>query len=211
MVSFVLPCEVCERCKHENMIYLGLLQPLIVPEQAWEGISMNFIEGLSNLEGKDVVLVVVDRLTKFSHSISLTHPFSAQEVARKFMDSMVKLHGVPKSIVSDRDKIFTSVFWQELFWSKGVGLHMSTAYHPQINGQTKRVNQCLEAYLRCMCFNRPRSWNRWLSLAQWWYNSSHHSAINRSPFEVVFGLKPLLIPALSSSIATIASVEQYLQ
>jgi len=168
---------------------------------------MDFIERLPKSEGKDVVLVVVDRLTKFSHFISLTHPFSAQKEARKFMDSIVKLHGVPKSIISDRDKIFTSMFWQELFKSMEVGLHMSKAYHPQMDGQTERVNQCLKAYLRCMCFNKSRSWNRWLSLAQWWYNFSHHNAINRSPFKAVFGHKPPLLPALSSSTATLASVE----
>ena len=101
---------------------------------------MDCIEGLPKLGGKDVVLAVVDRLTKFAHCINLIHPFSTQEVARKFMDSVVKIHEVPKCIVSDRDKIFTSVLRQELFRSLGLGLHMSTAYHPQTDSQTERVN-----------------------------------------------------------------------
>ena len=92
-----------------------MLRPLEVPEQAWEGISMDFVERLPKSIGKDVILIVVDRLTKFRHFLSLTHPFSAQEVARVFLDSVVKLHGVLKTIVSNRDKIFTSNFWQELF------------------------------------------------------------------------------------------------
>ena len=121
---------------------------------------MDFVEGLPKSEGKEVILVVVDRLTKFGHFISLLHPFSTQEVARIFLDLVVKLHGVPKTIVLDWDKIFTSNFWQKLFKKLGVGLQLSIAYHPQTDDQTERVNHCLEAYLRCMCFTRPKSWNR---------------------------------------------------
>lgn len=193
VVKCVLACEVCQRCKHEQVALPGLLQPLSIPDQAREGISMDFIEGLPKSEAKDVILVVADRLTKFAHFLSLTHPFSAQEVARLFLDLVGKIHGIPKTIVSDRDKIFTSSFWQELFRSLGVGLRMSTTYHCETDGQTERVNQCLEAYLRCMCFTWPRSWNKWLFLAQWWYNLSYHSAIKRTPFEALFGYNlPLL-------------------
>ena len=95
-------------------------------EERMEDISMDFVEGLPKSEGKDVILVVVDRLTKFGHFLSLTHPFLAQKVVGVFLDSVIKLHGVPKTIVSDRDKIFTNSFWQELFKKLGVGLHLST-------------------------------------------------------------------------------------
>ena len=91
---------------------------------------MDFIEGLPKSEGRDMILVIVDRLTKFAYFISLTHPYTAPKIARKFMDTVGRVHGIPKSIVSDQDKIFTSSFWQELFKGIGVGLHMSTAYHP---------------------------------------------------------------------------------
>lgn len=187
VVRYVAQCEICQHCKHETVAVPGLLQPLPIPEQAWEDISMDFIEELPKSKGKDTILVIVDKLTKFAHFISLTHPFSASEVARLFLDSVGKFHGIPKRVVSDRDKIFTSSFWQELFKNMGVGLHLSTAYHPETDGQTERVIQCLEGYLRCMCFARPKSWHKWLSLAQWWYNSTYHTAIKRSPFEALFG------------------------
>jgi len=147
VVKYVLQCEIYQHYKHETVVMSGLLQPLPISEQVWEDISMDFIEGLLKFEGKDTMLVIVDRLTKFAHSISLTHLFLASEVARVFLDSVGKFHGIPKRVVSDRDKIFTSSFWQELFRSMGVGLHFSTSYHPETNGQTERVNQCLEGYL----------------------------------------------------------------
>jgi len=183
---------------------------LAIPEHAWEGMSMDFIEGLPKSEGRDAILVIVDRLTKFAYFISLTHPYTAPEIARKFMDTVGRVHGIPKSIVSDRDKIFTSSFWQGLFKGIGVGLHMSTAYHPQTDGQTERVNQCLEAYLRCTCLAKPRSWNRWLSMAQWWYNTSYHSSLKQTPFEALFGHPAPVLPTLLNAPVSVAAVDDYL-
>ncbi|KAL0374355.1 UNVERIFIED_CONTAM: Transposon Ty3-G Gag-Pol polyprotein [Sesamum radiatum] len=149
--TWVKECETCQRSKHENNAYPGLLQPLPIPEQAWFCISMDFIEGLPQSYGKDSILVVVDRLTKYSHFIPLKHPYTAASIAKIFFDNIYKLHGLPVSIVSDRDRVFTSNFWRELFGLTGVSLDMSSAYHPQTYGQTERINQCLENYLRCMC------------------------------------------------------------
>ncbi|KAL0355193.1 UNVERIFIED_CONTAM: Transposon Ty3-I Gag-Pol polyprotein [Sesamum radiatum] len=129
-------CEICQTIKHENNPYLGLLQPLPILEQAWYYISMDFIEGLPISEGKDSILVVVDRLTKYSHFIALKHPYTVTSIAKVFFDQIYKLHGLPVSIVSDRDRLFTSRFWKELFTLSGVSLDMSTAYHPQSDGQT---------------------------------------------------------------------------
>lgn len=106
---------------------------------------MDFIEGLPKSGGYDTILVVVDRLTKYAHFFLLKHPFSA----------LTKLHGLPKSIVSDRDKIFMSHFWQHVFKLLKVKLNMRTAYHPQSDGQSERVNQCLEMYLRCSVHEAP--------------------------------------------------------
>ena len=103
---------------------------MAIPEKAWTNVTMDFIEKLPKLEGKDCILVVVDRFTKFSHFLGLSHPFIAQEVARTFLDNMVKLHGVPLSIVSDQEKIFTNLFWKELMKCLGTKLQMSTTYHP---------------------------------------------------------------------------------
>ncbi|KAL2232627.1 UNVERIFIED_CONTAM: Transposon Ty3-G Gag-Pol polyprotein [Sesamum indicum] len=169
--TWVKECEVCQRAKHENLPYPGLLQPLPIPNQAWSCISMDFIEGLPNSEGKDSILVVVDRLTKYSHFIALKHPYNATTVVKLFFDHIYKLHGLPVSIVTDRDRIFTSRFWKELFTLSGVSLDMSSAYHPQSDGQTERVNQCLESYLR-QCGYPPQQ----LSIGP--YLQSHHSGID---------------------------------
>lgn len=104
----VLQCEVCQKCKGEHVSYPGLLQPLPVPLHSWSHISLDFIEGLPNSKGKDTKLVIVDRFTKYGHILALSHPFTAVTVAKIFLDSIFKLHGLPRSITSDRDKVFTS-------------------------------------------------------------------------------------------------------
>ncbi len=105
---------------------------------------------------------MVDRLTKYAQFIPLAHPFSAIDVARVFMDTVFKLHECTKSIVTDRDKIFTSHFWRKLFKLLGTQLKMSSSYHPETDGQTERVNRCLETYLRCICFQHPKQWGKYL-------------------------------------------------
>ena len=146
----MLACDTCKRCKYETVGYVSYS---LCPFQAKHRLMcMDFIEGLPKLEGKDIILVVVDRLTKFAHFIGLTHPYIAQEVARIFLDQVVKLHGIPESIVLGCDKIFTSLLWQELMKALGTKLNMSIAYHPQLDGQIERVNQSLETYFRCICF-----------------------------------------------------------
>ncbi|MCI25548.1 ROOT HAIR defective 3 GTP-binding family protein, partial [Trifolium medium] len=154
--------------------------------------------------GKQVIFVVVDRLSKYAHFMALSHPFTALDVAQLFLDNVFKLHGLPSTITSDRDPIFLSKLWNDLFQLQGVYLNKSTAYHPQTDGQTEIVNKCLETYLRCMCADKPSSWVKWLSLAEWWYNTNFHSSIQTTPFEVVYGQPPPLhlpyLPGESSSL-----------
>ncbi|GKA24847.1 transposon ty3-I gag-pol polyprotein [Tanacetum coccineum] len=178
------------KCKPDLAAYPGLLQPLPIPKNIWTSISMDFIEGLPKLQGKNVIFVVVDRLSKYAHFIALSHPFTAHKVAEAFLDNVYKLHGMPESIVSDRDKVFLSNFWSELFKLLQVLLLKSTYYHPQTDGQTEVVNICLEGYLRCMIGEHPKEWARWLSLAELWYNSNFYTSIQTTPFESVYGIPP---------------------
>lgn len=183
-------CQVCIQAKPERVKYPGLLQPLPVPAGAWQTISMDFIEGLPKSERYNCIFVVVDKFSKYAHFVPLTHPFTAESVATAFMKNIYKLHGMPKVIVSDRDKIFTSQFWEYLFTKSGTELHMSSSYHPQTDGQTERVNQCLELFLRCFVHSTPHKWAAWLHLAEFWYNNAFHSAVQKTPFEVIYGYQP---------------------
>ena len=187
VATFISQCLTCQQAKHLHTHPQGLLQPLPIPAGAWQDISLDFIEGLPKSEGYSVILVVVDRFTKYAHFLPLKHPYTAISVARLLFDTVVKLHGLPRSMVSDRDKVFTSHVWKELFKLLGVNLNLSTAYHPQTDGQTERVNQCLEIYLRCSVGDSPAKWKSWLSQAEFWYNSTHHVALGCSPFKALYG------------------------
>jgi hypothetical protein len=128
--AFVRDCQVCQENKHETVLSAGPLQPLPIPSRVWSNISLDFIEGLPKSQGFSVILVVVDRLTKYGHFIPLAHPFSAAQVAQVFVANIFKLHGMPSTIVSNRDPTFTSSFWRELFRLQGSTLAFSSAYHP---------------------------------------------------------------------------------
>lgn len=188
--KFIRECPICQVTKGEHIHVPGLLDPLAIPDMAWSHITMDFIEGLPVSRGKDVILVMVDRLTKYAHFLALSHPYTVEQVVEVFMNNIHKLHGMPTAIITDRDRIFTSNLYQEIFKAKGVQLRFSTAYHPQTDGQTERVNQCLESYLRNMTFQEPRNWYSWLPLAEWWYNTTYHTAIQMTPFKALYGYTP---------------------
>jgi hypothetical protein len=138
---------------------------------------MDFIEGLPTSQRFNAILVVVDKFTKYGHFVPLAHPFTALQVAQTYMDHIYRLHGLPQVIISDRDRIFTSAVWQNLFKLSDTQLHMSSSYHPQSDGQTERLNQCLEAYIRCTVQSCPKQWSKWLLLAKFWYNTSYHTTL----------------------------------
>uniref|UniRef100_A0A8I6YET5 Reverse transcriptase n=1 Tax=Hordeum vulgare subsp. vulgare TaxID=112509 RepID=A0A8I6YET5_HORVV len=188
--DWVRSCVTCQRNKTETLRPADLLEPLDVPSQVWADISMDFIEGLPKVGGKSVILTVVDRFSKYAHFIALGHPYTASSVARAFFDGIVRLHGFPLSIVSDRDPVFTGHVWWDLFRLAGVKLRMSTAFHPQTDGQSEVVNKVIAMYLRWVTGDRPRAWVDWLAWAEYCYNTSYHSALRTTPFEVVYGRPP---------------------
>ena len=127
----------------------GFLDPLPIHSKIWTEITLDFIEGLPRSQGRDVIMVAMDCLSKYAHFIALPHSYTSASIARLFLDHIFKLHGMPKSIVSDRDPTFTSSFWLELFHLQGTQLNFSLAFHPQSDGKSEVVNWCLENYLRC--------------------------------------------------------------
>lgn len=119
---------------------------------------MDFIEGLPRVHGKSVILTIVDRFSKYAHFIALSHPYTAASMVKAFFEGVVRLHGFPASIVSDRDPVFTSNVWRDMFKIAGMRLSMSTAFHPQTDGQSEIVNKCIAMYLRGVTGDRPRAW-----------------------------------------------------
>ncbi|GMI64808.1 hypothetical protein HRI_000150100 [Hibiscus trionum] len=186
----VKQCEVCQKTKVEHMHKPSLLQLIEIPQRAWEVISMDFIEGLPTSIKFNCVLVIIDKYSKYGHFLPMAHPYSATEVARIYLYQIYRLHGQPKVALSDRDKTFTSIFWKELMKQLGTSTHFTTAYHPESDGQTERLNQCLEQYLRSLCFLKPTLWAKLLPQAEWWYNTNYHSALGMTPFEALYGYPP---------------------
>jgi hypothetical protein len=202
--DFIKGCSTCQCKKSEHLHPLGLLHPLELPSLIWADIAMDFVEGFPKSGGKSVILTVVDRFSKYNHFIVLSHPYTAISVARAFVDNIVRLHGIPCSIVSYRDPIFTSTFWTELFCLTGTQLRMSTAFHPQTDSQSEVTNRILCVYLRCLAGDRPKSWLRWLPWVEYCYNTSYQSAFKTTPFQVVYGRPP---PPLISYTAGRAKVQ----
>jgi hypothetical protein len=188
--ALVRACAVCQRYKSEHLHPAGLLMPLPVPQGIWTDVALDFVEALPRVHGKSVILTVVDRLSKYCHFIPLAHPYSAESVAQAFFSEVVRLHGVPQSMVSDRDTVFMSLFWQELMRLMGTKLHMTTAFHPQSDGQSESANRVIIMYLRCLTGDRPRQWLRWLPWAEYLFNTAYQSSLHDTPFRVVYGRDP---------------------
>jgi hypothetical protein len=196
IAKYIALCDVCNRVKAEHQKPVGLLQPLPIPEWKWDNVGMDFITGLPRTKsGYDSIWVVVDRLTKVAHFIPVKTTYTSDRLAKIYMNQIVCLHGVPKSIVSDRGTQFTSHFWRQLHESLGTRLEFSTAFHPQTDGQTERVNQVLEDMLRARDLDYGSSWDDNLPYVEFSYNNSHQASIEMAPFEAVYGRKcttPLL-------------------
>lgn len=159
ITNYVRACPFVNNTRHPRKALHACYNPsLFQPTQVWDDVTMDFNESLPKSNGFDTIMVVVDRFTKYAQFIGLKHPFTAASVAERFINEVVRLHGFPASIISDRDKVFVSNFWKELFRLQGTTLKHSTAYHPQTDGQTEIVNKAVETYLRCFANGQPRQW-----------------------------------------------------
>jgi len=154
--NYVQSCIVCQKAKFENKLSIGLLHPLSIPSQVWEAICMDFI-ALHPSHDYFVIMVVIDHLSKFAQFIPLKKDFTSKTIVEAFVQHIVKLHGFPKTIVSDRDKVFISRFWQQLLQAQKTKLVMSSTYHLETDDQSKVLNKTLEMYLYCLCYNNLKS------------------------------------------------------
>ncbi|KAK2397880.1 hypothetical protein QL285_059409 [Trifolium repens] len=188
VAEYVASCLTCQKAKIEHQRPAGMLQSLDIPEWKWVSISMDFITGLPKTRRKhDSIWVIVDRLTKSAHFLPVRTTDTAAKLTDVYIAEIVRLHGIPSSIVSDRDPKFTSHFWRTLHEALGTKLRLSSAYHPQTDGQTERTNQSLEDLLRACVLDDRGSWDDVLPLIEFTYNNSYHSTIGMAPYEALYG------------------------
>ena len=190
VAQIVARCRTCAVAKQRKQ-NTGLYTPLPVPSCPWQDLSMDFVLGLPRTQRKhDSIFVVVDRFSKMAHFLPCNQSYDASKVAKLFLDEIVRIHGLPKTIVSDRDVRFTSYFWKTLWHMLGTKLKFSTAYHPQTDGQTEVVNRSLGSLLRCLVGENIKNWDLLLPKAEFAYNSSVNRTTGKSPFEIVLGYQP---------------------
>ena len=190
--EFVKSCDACQCNKPSNQRSAGLLQPLEIPKNRWERVSMDLITHLPKTRtGHDALLVVVDYGTKMVVLRPTKGTATAVDVAKIFVDAVVRVHGLPRGIVSDRDSKFTSHFWKEVFKNMGTTLAMSSGFHPQTDGQTERANRTIEEILRAYVGRRHNDWDQRLSMVEFVYNNAVHTSTGFTPFYLCYGRHPV--------------------
>ena len=190
---YVATCVSCQQNKPSSQLPIGLLQPLPIPERPWQTVTMDLITALPRTKlGHDAIVVFVDKLTKWATYVPTTTNVDAPHLAHIFFQHVVRLRGIPSSIVSDRDPRFTSVFWKSLWQQLGTKLQMSTAFHPQTDGQTERQNRTLEEMLRAYVSYEQDDWDEHLSAAELAHNCAEHASTGFSPYYLNHGHHPQL-------------------
>ena len=218
VAQYVQRCLVCQQVKAEHQKPGGLLQPLQIPQWKWEEITMDFVTGLPpSRSGFDSIWVIVDRLTKSAHFLPVKTTYNSAKLAEIYRDEIIRLHGIPTNIISDRDPKFVSRLWKQIHQGLGTKLNFSTAAHPQTDGQSERTIQTLEDLLRMCVLDHGGQWARHLPLIEFAYNNSYQASIGRAPYEALYGRRcksPLywdLSDRISSTEATGLSTNEMLQ
>ncbi|GJY07031.1 putative reverse transcriptase domain-containing protein [Tanacetum coccineum] len=190
IATYVSKCLTCARVKAEHQRPSGLLVQPEIPEWKWDNITMDFITKLpKSSQGFDTIWVIVDRLTKSAHFLPIRENDPLDKLARLYLNRIVARHGIPVSIICDRDGRFTSNFWKSFQKALGTDISMSTAYHPETDGQSERTIQTLEDMLRACVIDFDKSWVKHLPLAKFLYNNSYHASIKAAPYEALYGRK----------------------
>ena len=161
-----------------------------VPDQPWRSITIDFITDLPKSDGYDTILVVIDRLTKMSHFLSCKKDLEARQFRTLFMQHIVRLHGIPRDIITDRASLFTTGLWKQITKKLEIERRLSTTFHPQTGGQTKRTNAILEQYLRVYVNYQPDNWNELIPLAEFAYNNGYQETIKITQFYANYGRNP---------------------
>ncbi|GJV91582.1 putative reverse transcriptase domain-containing protein [Tanacetum coccineum] len=190
IAEYVSKCLTCSRVKAECQKPSGLLVQPKIPMWKWERITIDFFTKLPKTStGHDAIWVIVDRLTKLAHFIPIRATDSMETLTRLYIKEIVSRHGMPISIISDRDSHFPSRFWQSLQNALGTQLDMSIIYHPETDGQSERTIQTLEDMLRACVIDFRKGWDKHLPLVEFSYNNSYHASIKAAPFEALYGRK----------------------
>jgi hypothetical protein len=183
IVSYMARCLECQLVKVDHRHPTRLLQPHVIPEWKWEVISMDFMVVLPLTTSiHDSIFMVVDTSMKSAHFIHVCMMYQVPDIARAFISKIVRLHGVPKTIISDRGSVFTWHFWTSLQEALGTQLNFSTMYHPETDGKTERTNQILEDMLRMYVMDQHKCWQEFLPPVEFAYNKNYQSTIKMAPF-----------------------------
>ncbi|GJU19905.1 putative reverse transcriptase domain-containing protein [Tanacetum coccineum] len=190
IATYVSKCQACANFKAEHERTSGLLIQPDIPQWKWDNITMDFVTQLpKSSQGYDTIWVIVDRLTKSATFVPMRETDPMEKLARMYLKEVVMRHRIPVSIICDHDPRFTSNFWRSLQKALGTNLDMSTAYHPQTDGQSKRTIQTLEDMLRACAIDFGKGWVNHFPLVEFSYNNSYHASIKAAPFEALYGRK----------------------
>jgi len=207
--TFCRTCESCQRAKGSNQKTMGKLHPLPIPTKPWDSIGMDFIGPFPKINSYNYLWVVICRMTSMVHLIPVHTTMTAKELSWKYLREIVRLHGLPSSIVSDRDSKFTSQWWKELHRILGAKLLMSTSFHPQTDGQTERMNKNIGQILRASICSDQKDWIDKIDLTEFAINSSVSATNRYAPFELNGGYMPSMMKEFRSNETTARGIKDF--